>query len=53
MLHMLLGGIVSFFLGVMIFLLAAMDRPLQGGVAVGPDAYAQNFDLVMRWDETR
>jgi hypothetical protein len=53
MLHLLLGGIISFFLGVMIFLLAAMDRPLQGAVAVSSDAYAQAYDRVMKWDEAR
>lgn len=52
-LHLVLGGIVSFFLGVMIFLIAAMDRPLQGSVRVGPDAYTQMYDLLMKWDEGR
>ena len=51
MLHLILGGVVSFFLGVMIFLIAAMDRPLQGSVSVGPDAYSQMYGLVMQWDE--
>lgn len=51
-LHMILGGIISFFLGVMIFLIAAMDRPLQGTVSVTPDAYKQMYDHVMQWDET-
>lgn len=53
MLHLLLGGIISFFLGVMIFLIASMDRPLQGSVSIGPNAYAQMYDLVMKWDEGR
>jgi len=51
-LHMILGGIISFFLGVMIFLIAAMDRPLQGNVRVSPDAYKVMYGLVMQWDET-
>ena len=51
-LHMILGGIISFFLGVMIFLIAAMDRPLQGRVSVTPDAYKVMYGLVMQWDET-
>jgi hypothetical protein len=53
MLHLLLGGIISFFLGVMIFLIAAMDRPLQGSVSVGPEAYSDVYNLRMKWDEGR
>ena len=52
-LHMILGGIISFFLGVMIFLITAMDRPLQGSVSVSPDAYKVMYGLVMQWDETQ
>ena len=51
-LHLILGGIISFFLGVMIFLITAMDRPLQGEVSVSPDAYKQMYDHVMQWDES-
>lgn len=51
-LHMILGGIVSFFLGVMIFLISAMDRPLQGSVSISPEAYKTMYGLVMQWDET-
>lgn len=51
-LHLILGGVVAFFLGVMIFLITAMDRPLQGAVSVGPEAYKVMYDRVMRWDET-
>jgi hypothetical protein len=56
MLHMelvpqiLLGGITAFFLGVMIFLIFAMDRPLQGAVSIPPDAFRSVYDLVMQWD---
>jgi len=50
--HLLLGGIVSFFLGVMIFLIVVMDRPLRGESSVTPAIYARVYDLVMRWDET-
>jgi hypothetical protein len=50
--HMILGGIVSFFLGVMIFLIAAIDHPMRGAVRVSPDAYQVIYDLVMQWDET-
>jgi hypothetical protein len=51
-LHMILGGIISFFLGVMIFLIAAMDRPLQGKVSVPSNAYMLMYEQVMQWDET-
>jgi Protein of unknown function (DUF4239) len=57
MLHMdfipqiMLGGITATFLGVMVFLIYAMDHPLQGAVSIGPDAYQSVYDLVMKWDE--
>ncbi len=35
--HVLLGGALSIFLGLMIFLIAAMDNPFRGEVSVGPD----------------
>ena len=56
MLHMelvsqiILGGITSFFLGIMIFLIYAMDRPLQGAVSIPPDSFRSVYDLVMKWD---
>jgi hypothetical protein len=56
MLHMdlvsqiILGGITSFFLGIMIFLIYAMDRPLQGAVSLPPDSFKSVYDLVMQWD---
>jgi hypothetical protein len=57
MLHMelvpqiMLGGITAFFLGIMIFLIYAMDHPLQGAVSVPPDSFQSVYDLVMKWDE--
>lgn len=57
MLHMelipqiLLGGITAFFLGIMIFLIYAMDHPLQGAVSVPQDSFQSVYDLVMKWDE--
>jgi Protein of unknown function (DUF4239) len=56
MLHMelvpqiILGGITAFFLGIMIFLIYAMDRPLQGAVSIPPDSFTSVYDLVMKWD---
>ncbi len=57
MLHMerraqvLFGGITACFLGMVIFLIYAMDHPLQGAVSVGPDAFQSVYDYVMKWDE--
>ena len=47
----ILGGITAFFLGIMIFLIYAMDHPLQGVVSVPPDSFKSVYDLVMKWDE--
>jgi hypothetical protein len=49
--HMLLGGIGALFLGVMIFVIAAMDAPMRGEVSVQPGAYRLVYDVMMRWDE--
>ena len=57
MLHMdlmpqiMLGGITAFFLGIMIFLIYAMDHPLRGAVSVPPNSFRSVYELVMRWDE--
>ena len=37
--HVLLSGVLSVFLGVVIFLIAAMDNPFRGDVSVGPDLF--------------
>jgi hypothetical protein len=50
--HLLLGGLVSFFLGVMIFLIIAMDEPLRGAVSVPPSAYELVYRVVMQPDES-
>jgi hypothetical protein len=57
MLHMellpqiLLGGVTALFLGIMIFLIYAMDHPLRGAVSVPPDSFRSVYDQVMNWDE--
>src|SRR6202007_2382253 len=57
MLHMdllpqiLFGGITAIFLGVMMFLLYAMDHPLEGAGSVGPDAFQAVYDLEMKWED--
>jgi hypothetical protein len=50
-LHLFLGGLISFFLGVMIFIIYTMDEPLQGDVRVSPGPYARAYEMVMKWDE--
>jgi len=57
MLHMklvsqfLLGGAGAFFLGLMIFLIYAMDRPLRGVVSVSSSAFSSVYQEVMKWDQ--
>jgi hypothetical protein len=48
--HFLLGGATAFFLGMMIFLIYAMDNPLKGAVGLEPHAYRSVYDLVMKSD---
>ena len=45
------GSLTALFLGIMTFLIYAMDHPLQGAVSVGPEPYQSVYDLVMKWDE--
>jgi hypothetical protein len=58
MLHMnlvpqiILGGFTAFFLGIMIFLVYAMDHPLQGAVSIQPESFRSVYDSVMKWDES-
>ena len=49
--HIILGGIVAFFLGVVIFLIIAMDRPMRGEVSVRPAAYQLVYEVLMQSDE--
>jgi len=57
MLHMnlvsqfLLGGLTAFFLGIMVFLIYSMDRPLRGAVSASPASFETVYDQVMEWDE--
>jgi hypothetical protein len=37
--HLLLTSVLAGFLGLLIFLVAAMDRPYRGEISVGPDAF--------------
>jgi hypothetical protein len=57
MLHMrlisqlILVGVRALFLGMMLFLIVAMDRPLRGAVSVRPDAFQSVYEQVMKWDD--
>ena len=42
--HLVIGGVLSFFVGVVIFLIAAMDHPFRGEVSVGPEPFIALFE---------
>jgi hypothetical protein len=45
--HLILGGLFAAFLGMTIFLTAAMDHPFRGGVSISPDALQIAYTSVM------
>ena len=47
--HLVLGGLLAFFLGTMIFLIAAMDNPFRGEVSISPEAF-EKLALIMSDD---
>jgi hypothetical protein len=49
--HLILGGVLALFLGIVIFLIAALDNPFRGEVSVGPDAFQLVYDNLMKADE--
>jgi hypothetical protein len=49
--HMVLGGIVAFFLGVVIFFVASMDNPMRGEISVDATPYVTVYEALMQWDE--
>jgi Protein of unknown function (DUF4239) len=48
LLHSILVAIFAMFVGLMIFLTAAMDNPFRGEFSVSPDAYQEVLDEVMK-----
>jgi len=40
------GGMLAFFMGTMIFLIAAMDNPYKGEVSVTPDAFKEAYEIM-------
>lgn len=47
-LHLILGGILSFFIGMLIFLVVAMDHPFRGEISIGPDRIRVVYDALMK-----
>ena len=50
--HLILTGLVSLFLGLVIFLIAAMDNPFRGEVSVGPDPFESVYQSLMKPDDS-
>jgi hypothetical protein len=46
--HLLLGGILSFFLATMISLIVLMDHPFRGEVSVSPAAFQLVYNQLMK-----
>jgi hypothetical protein len=49
--QLILVGVTALFLGMMLFLIVAMDRPLRGAVSLTPDAFQSVYDQIMKWDD--
>jgi hypothetical protein len=45
--HLVIGGTLSFFVGVLIFMVAAMDYPFRGEVSIGPEAFELIYSGLM------
>jgi len=46
--HLILSGVISFYLATLIALIAAMDNPFRGEVSVSPDAYEAVYKTDMQ-----
>jgi hypothetical protein len=49
--QILLGGVTALFLGIMLFLVFAMDRPMRGAVSVTPESFQSVYEQDMKWDD--
>lgn len=47
-LHMALTGALSFMIGLVIFLIISLDRPLVGTVSIGPDGFHDVLNRIMK-----
>jgi hypothetical protein len=45
--QLFLGGMLAFFMGTMIFMIAAMDNPYRGEVSVSPDAFREAYQVMV------
>ena len=45
--QLLLGGMLAFFMGTMIFLIAAMDNPYRGEVSVSTSAFEEAYEVML------
>jgi hypothetical protein len=45
--QLFLGGLLAFFLGAMIFLIAAMDHPFRGEVSVSPEPFERVYKMML------
>ena len=49
--HLVLGSITAFFLGVILFVITTLDRPLRGEAALPPEPFETLWTRAMIWDE--
>lgn len=49
--HFVLGSITAFFLGVILFVIVTLDRPLRGDSALSPSPFELLWERSMVWDE--
>ncbi|WP_170337340.1 DUF4239 domain-containing protein [Ruegeria arenilitoris] len=49
--HLVLGSITAVFLGVILFVIVTLDRPLRGGAALQPEPFRLLWSRLMVWDE--
>jgi hypothetical protein len=46
--HLILGGVLSLFIGLVIFIIAALDHPFRGTVSISADALRSIYDSQMK-----
>ncbi len=46
--HLILGGVLSLFIGLVIFIIAAMDHPFRGTVSISAEALRSVYDSLMK-----
>ncbi len=50
--HLILGSAISLFLGLVIFVIAAMDHPFRGQISIGPEAFEEVYQTLMKPSDT-